>query len=203
MWHCTINSPCKGGGKLVAQAREELRWWIGYLSRGLTHRFPLRAVCLPTVILYTDAEGNGGIGGCICVDGANKAVRLYFSTRLDCRFTGLLQQRITQIIPLEAMALTVAMEVFKMHIAGSKCVFFVDNQSVLGALRRGRSRAEDIHQIICWTIDRVVQLSVMPYFLWVPSSMNLADPPSRGLPIHGFSKVDAKKGVSVAMSCLK
>ena len=36
----------KCGGFLVAQAREELHWWIRYLRAGTRHRFPLKNVNL-------------------------------------------------------------------------------------------------------------------------------------------------------------
>ena len=193
----------KCGGRLVAQAREELQWWIQYLRVGQRHRFPLRNISLPVTVMYTDAEGRGGIGGCLCIESGGRKQRLFFADHLDQRFTTLLENRITQIIPLEAMAVAVGFEVFKMHLSGSKCIFLVDNQSVLGSLRKGRSKAADIHQIVCGIVDRIVRFSVMPFFLWVPSRYNLADKPSRGIMLQGFVKVEAKKGISAVMSDLK
>ena len=187
----------------MAQARDEIQWWISYLRLGQRHRFPLNILTLPIVYLYTDAEGSGGIGGCLCAEGPSRRLRLCFTDRLDQRFTSNLQTRITQIIPLEAMAVAVAVEIFKIQLAGSRCVFLIDNQSVLGSLRKGRCKAPDINRVVCLIADRILHLSIMPCFLWVPSSFNLADAPSRGVSVRGFQHVDSKKGIAAAMAGLK
>ena len=111
------------GGKIIAQAAEELRWWIRYLRMAHKCRFPLRGINLPTTFVYADAEGGGGIGGCLFVEDSARGQKLSFSDRLDKQFTDVLEERKTQISPFEAMALAVAIEVFKMHIAGTS-VFF-------------------------------------------------------------------------------
>ena len=192
-----------GGGKLVPQARQELNWWIRYLRLGQRHRFPISNVNVPLVIVYTDAEGRGGVGGCMYRDTCDRQLKLYFSDCMDQRFTQLLSERVTQIIPLEAMAVAVAVEVFKVQLAGARCIFLIDNLSVLGSLRKGRCKAPDINRIICAIADRILQLSIVPFFLWVPSRYNLADAPSRGVSPSGFLELDAKKSIATAMRAIK
>lgn len=193
----------KGGGKLVAQAREEMQWWMRCLCMGQKHRFPLSSLSLPIILLYTDAEGGGGIGGCLCIESVARKQRLFFADRLDQRFMNTLQSRVTQIIPLEAMAVAVAVEVFKVQLSGARCIFLIGNLSVLGALREGRCTAPDINRIVCSIVDRILSLSIMPFFLWVPSCFNMADAPSRGAPVVGFQQVGSNKGIVAAMARIK
>ena len=197
------NLALSAGGTLVAQARQELEWWIKYLRARQRHRFPLDSIHIPVAIIYTDAEGGGGIGGCLCMERGNEQRKLYFSGRLDQRFTNLLSKRVTQIIPLEAMAVAVAVEAFKVQLAGAKCIFLIDNLSVLGSLRKGRCKAFDINRVVCVIADRILQLSIMPFFLWVPSRYNMADAPSRGASVENFLQIESKKAIAAAMAALK
>ena len=66
---------------------------------------------------------------------------------------------------------------------GHRVLFFTDSLVSLGVLRKGRSsvqvllqqaRVGGIIQMVCW---------IRGYFRWVPSELNLADGPSRGLGI--------------------
>ena len=126
-----------------------------------------------------------------------------FADCLDQRFTRQLQGRITQIMPMEAMAIAVAVEVFKVQLSGCKCIFLIDNLSVLGSLRKGRCKAPDVNRIVCAIADRILQLSIMPFFLWVPSRFNMADAPSRGASVANFLQVGSKKGIVSAMGSFK
>ena len=166
------------------------------------HRYPLDSVKLPVFFLYTDAEGNGGIGGCLCSADGDTMLRHVFAARLDKRFTGKLEKRLTQIMAFEAMAVSVGIETFKGNISGAKCVYLIDNLSVLGSVKKGRCKARDIHNIVRVISDRILHLNIFPIFLWVPSRFNLADAPSRGLSVAGFQQVDCKKGIVAAMANL-
>ena len=60
-----------------------------------------------------------------------------------------------------------------------------------------------MNRIVRAIVDRILKLSVMPFFLRVPSSLNMADPPSRGAAVENFLHVGSKKGIIAAMASLK
>ncbi len=66
------------------------------------------------------------------------------------------------------------------RLAGHPVIVFVDNQAALGILRNGTSKAPDLAALAVFTWDLAMRLGIDLTFLWVPSPLNLADPPSRG-----------------------
>ena len=92
-----------------------------------------------------------------------------------------LNQRETQIIPLEVIAPFIATLAFRAELGGCSLIAFVDNQSGLGSLKKGRSHASDIHEIVQECLDTLEGLHARPQWLWVPSCLNIADYPSRGV----------------------
>ena len=62
-------------------------------------------------------------------------------------------------------------------------MLFTDSLVALGVLQKGRSSANDLLRL-CRVVS-IVQMvcRIRGYCRWVPSELNLADGPSRGLPI--------------------
>ena len=70
---------------------------------------------------------------------------------------------------------------FERHLIGKRVAVFVDNQSALGAFKKGSSSVDDLLDIVTEVWEWAVGRSVTPVFFWVPSALNIADAPSRGV----------------------
>ena len=150
--------------------------------------------------MYTDAEGSGGIGAVLITEDQ----KLYFKEFIDKRFTDLLESRMTQIIPLEAIAVLVALHRFKRELGQTDTILCIDNTTVLGAIRKGRSSADDVHKIITSISDLCFRLNITAHVFWVPSAMNIADDPSRGKMIEGMTLVqNMKNAIKESISTVK
>ncbi len=87
--------------------------------------------------------------------------------------------RSTQIIPAEVIAIPVAAWLFRASIRHRDVIFFLDNQAAWSALIKSASSAED-----CSSISLVCNLLLMlfcvrPWFEYVHTAQNPADPLSR------------------------
>ena len=160
---------------ISSELANELKWWLYRLDNPKPTLFPVGPLPERVVSVYSDAEGGGGVGAVL----ATPTKTLWFRGTIDSSKLGL-EPRDTQIIPLEALAQLVALRVWHSELGGCKLLMFIDNQSALGAIRKGRSDKEDIHQIVTHLVDLMDSLHVRPVFLWVPSPLNIAGFPSRG-----------------------
>ena len=130
----------------------------------------------PPLILYSDAEGRGGIGSVAlplhsCVWAAGT---------VPPDVVSLLHPRETQINPLELLAVLAAIEQFSASARGSRVLFFLDNTAALGILLRGSSPQSDLNALAEAILARCLELHLTPFWRWAPSALNMADPPSRG-----------------------
>ena len=147
-----------------------------------TMRLPLWRRSDPVAVVYSDAEGSGGVGAFLQV--ASKSAWLAGSVPRS--FSAVLFSRKTQIFAYETLMVLVTISCFLRDLRGLRVIFFVDNTSALGALRKGSSRSADVHALVeeVWRLAGSNDISL--FFKWVPSKLNLADPPSRGSePISG------------------
>jgi hypothetical protein len=172
---------CRNNPRLSSDLFQELTWWEKYLLSNKARTIRVSPNKVPEAVLYTDAEGNGGTGGVLIID--NEV--LWF--RSDARPLALSEYKLlprkTQIVPYEAIAVKQALSKFSHLLLGRQVLIFVDNQSVLGCLRKGRCRKLDVHHIVTdiLSILGACQIEAVPH--WVPSSLNISDVPSRGHPL--------------------
>ena len=90
-----------------------------------------------------------------------------------------LAPRKTQIIPLELLAAAGTLLTYSDQFASRDVIFFIDNQSVCGALAKGTSKSRDIqHYATAWHI-LTLHLRCRVWIEWVPSEANPADKLSR------------------------
>ena len=89
--------------------------------------------------------------------------------------------RKTQIIAYEALAVLWAAKELSHLLLCRDVILFVDNQIVQCSSKKGRCRADDINKIICDIVDVFWNHLARPYVFWVPSTLNIADLPSRGV----------------------
>ena len=165
-----------GQPRLHPALAADLAWWIRRLQRLTPQRLPL--LVLDPFILYTDAEGNGGLGAVL----ADSSGASWFSCSAPSASISAMLPRKTQIFPLEVLAVGAALRIWRARLRGRSLLVFVDNTAALSSLQKGRSRQSDVHGLVTqiWDdlCDSVIVSSIK--FLWVPSKLNLADLPSRG-----------------------
>jgi len=166
--------------------RSDLLWWLQFLTERTSKSYAINRPRDKVVTLYTDAEGKGGIGGVLFVDNEKP---LQFAFKVPTSFNMLFSHRVTYIIQLELLAVTVALKLFSQSLRGAAVRFFIDNRSVLGSLRKGRSKVEDLNSLVLLTIDKTAHIDLC-LFSWIPSKLNVADVPSRGKLIPGITTVD-------------
>ena len=130
----------------------------------------------PPIVLYTDAQGSGGLGALVCA--GSEAV--WWASAAPPEVTGLFQPRRTQINPLELLAAFVGLHDLGPRMRGKVVLLFIDNTAALGALKKGGSSHRDLNALAHLTHAACEQWSARLVALWVPSAMNAADPPSRG-----------------------
>ena len=160
----------------------ELSWWEKYLLRNKSRTIGGSPTNVPAAVLYTDAEGRGGTGGVLILQNEVLWFRSDAKPLTDEVYK--LSPRKTQIVPYEAIAVKQALSKFSHLLLGRRLLIFVDNQSVLGCLRKGRSRKLDVHNIITDVLSILGTCQIEAVSHWVPSSLNIADVPSRGCPLQ-------------------
>ena len=169
-----------GGGSWDEDTSGDIDW----LAHLMTSSPPVRSLPLfpredAPLILYTDASGAPRNGlGAVLIDGK----RVYW-TSSTCPASVLqgLTPRKTQINPLEVVGVLLGLWTFAAHMEGRRLVVLIDNQAALGAVRKGRSSVPDINSLVFACRGLARGCSDDPVFIWVPSELNWADAPSRGV----------------------
>ena len=84
---------------------------------------------------------------------------------------------------LEAQAVLLAIRwlVETRQVIGHRQCLLVDNSAVLGALIKGRSSVKRMNHLCRRIAALLLGAGIMPYWVWVPSELNPADGPSRGI----------------------
>ena len=180
----------RGGGLRCSAVNSALAWWTSRLARPAPRRLRLTDHELPPALLYTDAEGNGGLGA-VLIDGTASS-----SSSWTCptSVTKALPVRKTQINPLEMIAVWVALRSYRSVLEGRNVVIFVDNLVAMHVLKKGTSRKPDLNKIAMAVWSILAESNITPSFAWVPSALNSADGPSRGVlrPDHSEHDVNWK-----------
>ena len=172
-------------GPLTARHRLCLQWWRHMLTLKQSRTIPWdcqEEMAAPDYVVFTDAEGNGGIGAIAYPTAHNKTDEkiIYTRGRVPRQWTRVLAGRKTQINAYEQAAVLVALGTFANTLAGKRVVFFIDSNAALGTIVKGHSRRGDFN-LYAGTIWHILALNnITPYFLRVPSKKNPADAPSRG-----------------------
>jgi ribonuclease HI/cell division protein ZapA (FtsZ GTPase activity inhibitor) len=161
---------------------DDLRWWSQLLSSTVHHRrVQLNGSRSPPMLLYTDAEGSGGLGA-VLFSHQQSSPHSWLFGHAPQDIVARFQSRRTQIVPLEALAVIAAVITWTHLLRGQRVIIMVDNVSVVGALRKGSSRKRDINLIIGAIHMHALAHDIDLFVHWVPSRYNIADLPSRGRP---------------------
>ena len=176
---------------MTAAARADLLWWVSFLSSHplLCASFPTRPWPRPPFVLYTDAEGSGGVGAVLLAPGS--PLRWFggsVSAGLRRRVASRWGYGKCPIFLLEAAVPLACLRVFGEGLRSQRLLIFVDNTTALFALRKGRSKLSPPLNELCfafWGLARRLELDVT--LVWVPTRFNVADDPSRGEPPLGVA----------------
>jgi hypothetical protein len=172
-----------GRNRLRHELAADLQWWQSFLEHPLQRPRPLCPASIPCVILYTDAEGSGGLGAVLL---ESAACARWIASSTPSPVVARLQPRRTQIHAHEILAVFLAAQSFRKFITDKRLVIFVDNKSALGMLVKGAGMAPDLEALAILTCQILLSSSADLRWVWVPSRFNLADAPSRGkAPIVG------------------
>ena len=166
--------------ELNRRLRCSLLWWLTLLEQK-PQRLCSRFTChmgVPDVLVYTDADGAGGIG--VFVHWCATSKQEYASGEVPRRWRACMEPRKTQINMYELSAVLAAWETWSSQLAGSRVAFFIDNKPALDIVLSGWSRHADLNWVAgqCWLRIAAAECTVM--WSWVPSKSNPADAPSRG-----------------------
>ncbi len=151
----------------------------------LLHDPPPRFIPTPgearaPVIVFTDGEGRGFIGGVLLLreDGGSVTA---FTSRISARTERRLKPRQNQIALIELLAVLTAVEVFRYEITGRDLLLFVDNTVAEACIRNGYMRRDsrDACELVSALWTRFQQWGINVWVYRVPSSKNIADGPSR------------------------
>ena len=164
---------------------DALAWWTRFLRSGSRLRsvWPLPSPPAP-VILYTDAEGSGGVGAVLFQPD-------YSSSWWSGHVPNVVRRRLAAacgsrrgcpIYLLEALVPIVCLRLWAQSLGSRPWLIFVDNTTALFALRKGSSRAPALNALCFQFWELVRGACIVPCFAWVPTRFNVADDPSRGRP---------------------
>jgi hypothetical protein len=171
----------RGSPKIDEKTERDLIWWKDQLSRPCDLRRTIRLIrpTDPPWIIYTDAHGKGGIGAILC-ESARPRIKSWITTTCPRSITASFNYRRTQIVMFELLAIPLAILQWASLLQGRRVIFFIDNQSSLGAVVNGSSAVDDLNQWVGILHKILRTYQIEPFWHWVPSDYNLADPPSRG-----------------------
>ena len=145
--HKTTACLCKN-----RRLRSSLRWWAMLLYRKperLSHRVA-SPLGVPDVLVYTDAEGAGGVGVYVkwCVSGHEE----FGSGVVPAKWRNSLKKRKTLINAYELLAIVAAWNTWAEELRGARVLCLIDNTAALSVTVSGWSRHEDLNRMAgqCW-----------------------------------------------------
>jgi hypothetical protein len=167
----------RGGGSLASCSKlvADMSWWCGWLRAAQACTWVPRLLDLPSAVLYTDAEGSGGIGGVLVLDG----VARWFGGVAPKSIVAKFKPRLTQIFPLEITAALAALLLWAPELRLRRVAVFIDNVAARAAANSGTSSQADASALLESLWRTISDYLVFPSFYWVPSALNCSDPPSR------------------------
>ena len=186
--HCLSDRPNKD-----FSVTSRFRWGAEYLVELLKseHSRVVSRDLGENRLVFVDAsfepDGYSGLGG-ICYDAQGKILS-WFSAPVPNDILKILQScfgtvRETVIYELEALAVVVALELFKEHLYQRNVVVYTDNSGVHGTFVRCWSENAVGGSLAFMAAKREFDLQAFFYYDRVPSHSNPADAPSRGILLH-------------------
>ena len=150
----------------------------------------LKSVCNTFVILPDasfQSDRSGGIGGVLM--SPNKTLISWFGLKLppDVVSDFMAVDQDVAIAELETLALYMCVVLWNNLIRSRHILFCLDNEVARYGLMKGYSHAPMVSKIVNALCVQFEESLILPWFLRVPSSANIADFPSRAID-HSFLK---------------
>lgn len=160
-----------------AAVLNDIAWWRDALSRPYCGSPLIRPPALSSTEIWVDASTSWGLG--IVFDGEWDSWKLIPGWKSDGRDIGW-----AEILALEfVIRLAILRGYSNTHFRIRS-----DNQGVIGALDAGKSRNSQQNCVLRRIVSLMREHSLWITSLYVPSKDNLADVPSRGLPIRDMPR---------------
>ena len=146
----------------------------------------VRALCSENVLVFTDAcyevghpSWPCGLGGVMFAGGQVK----YFSLAVDKEMRKLFGEGIKKqiIFEVETLAALLAADLWQAEFGNKRVVLFVDNEGTKFSLLKGLSDNPCVDAMAECFATLECNIHSMIWIARVPSSSNVADPPSRGI----------------------
>ena len=168
---------------------DALRFLRSRIERGVPRKV-LKSVC-NTFVILSDAsfqsDRSGGIGGVLM--SPNKTLISWFGLKLppDVVSDFMAVDQDVAIAELETLALYMCVVLWNNLIRSRHILFCLDNEVARYGLMKGYSHAPMVSKIVNALCVQFEESLILPWFLRVPSSANIADFPSRAID-HSFLK---------------
>ena len=167
------------GNALSILGNRACNWFIQYLDLRPLLRVKSTKTCRNRVVTWSDAAGP-----------SRMVAAFLWSPEQGWLFTKWKAPRslVSRLIPrnddqitfLELAGLILALDTFGAHLEGSAWDAYVDNQGVLGAIKKGGSKALDLNCVIGQFWIELAKRNIAMRILRVQSASNIADEPTRG-----------------------
>lgn len=166
-----------GQVSLTRRLRHSLRWLIAVLRSNLCREIPyVQQLVERKVILYSDADGNAGVGA-VAIRGGTK---IFMRGKIPAHVRRKLRKRKTNIIAYELLIAVAAMVSFCPEILNNVSIdHYIDSQPALSCILKASSPQSDLSDISGRLWFECCHSMVNYYAKYVPSKCNLADGPSR------------------------
>jgi hypothetical protein len=155
----------------------DISWWRNQLSLPFCGSTLSRPPTISPIEFWVDASSSWGIG--VVFNGSWNFWKLRPGWDKDGRNIGW-----AEMVAIELGLMTAV------HCGHANIHFMVksDNQGVIHAIAGGKSRSPEQNRVLQWITSLLSQYKIWISSSYVPSLENLADPPSRGIPVSGYPR---------------
>lgn len=163
--------------KLPTAVLEDIAWWRTALS---TQFCGMDVQTIPEVQdlgIFVDASTGWGVG--LVYDGTWDHWRLRDGWKTDGRDIGW-----AEMVAVEFALLAMV----EKGVRDAHVLVRSDNKDVVGALDAGKSRSVESNKVLQCIVSKMLQNGIWISLEWVASADNIADEPSRGLPVPGLDR---------------
>ena len=162
---------------LTNRLRHSLTWFIAALKANVGLKVPLYVpVWKDRVILYSDAEGNGGVAAVAVFNDHG----VFMRGKIPNSVRSMLVRRRTNIVAFELLIAVAALVSFCPEmLVGKHIDHYIDSQPALSCILKGSSKQQDLSDIAGRLWFECCHRMINYVVRYVPSKCNLADGPSR------------------------
>ena len=165
---------------LTADLRTSLLWWRDTLAL-LKYPRIVPASAKRVIISFSDGEGTARVAGALWCDHGVYSTRGFAPDFVPQIYPDS-EAPASQINSIEAFGPLFLLSTFEELFSDSLWIHFIDNSSALGSLVKGHSTGHALSSIAATFWSLATRVRTYPWFLYVPSDLNVIDGYSRGDP---------------------